>query len=93
MSILKKKFECMQESFYENHMILNLGKCNYLPINKDIAKKFIELDKKTPHAEAAKKIIGLRTDKNLNFLNYTKAIIKTAKQKLSVHIRVVWNHF
>ena len=52
--MLKKNFKLLQGRFYENHMVLNLGKCHYVIINKDIAKESIELGKKTLHAEAVK---------------------------------------
>ena len=34
--ILKKNLELLQGWFYENHLVLNAGKCHYLVINKDI---------------------------------------------------------
>ena len=51
-TILKKNFELLKGWFYENHMVLNPGKCHYLTINKDIANEFIELGKTILHAEA-----------------------------------------
>ena len=50
-TILKKHFELLPVWFYENHMALNPRKCDYLLINKDIAKQSIELGKNTLHAE------------------------------------------
>ena len=47
-----KNFEPLQVWFYENHMVLNPGKCHYLIITKDIANKSVELGKKNLHAEA-----------------------------------------
>ena len=38
-TILKKNFEHLQEWLYENHMVLNPGKCHYLLINKDITSE------------------------------------------------------
>ena len=40
------------------------------------------------YAEAQQKLLGIITDKDLNFQSYTKLITKTASQKLSVLIRV-----
>ena len=78
----------MQVWFYENHILLNLEKYHSLITNKDIANEYIELDKKTLHAEAEKEILGIIIDKNLNFQSHTKSIIKTANQRLSVLIKV-----
>ena len=65
----------------ENHMVLNPRKCHYL--NKDITNKSIELGKKTLHAEAEQKLLGLMIDEDLNFQSHTKPIIETGNQKLS----------
>ena len=85
---LKKNFELLQGWFCENHMVLNPGKWHYLIINKDITNESIELGKKTLHAEAEQKLLGIIIDKDLNFQSHTRSIIKTANQKLSALIRV-----
>ena len=86
--MLKKNFELLQGWFHENHIVLNHGKCHYLIINKDITNESIELGKKTLHAEAEQKLLGIITDKDLNFQSHTRSIIKTTNQKLSDLIRV-----
>ena len=48
-------------------MALNPRKCDYLLINKDIAKESIELGKNTLHAEVEQKLLGIIIGKNLNF--------------------------
>ena len=53
--------------FYENHMVLNLGKCHHLIINQDIANQSIDLGKKILHPEVAQKLLGVIIDKALNF--------------------------
>ena len=74
--------------FYENHMVLNPGKCHYLIINKDITNESIELGKKTLHVQAEQKLLGIIIDKDLNFQSHTRLIIKTVNQKFSALIRV-----
>ena len=69
-------------------MPLNLGKYHYLIINKDIVNESIESGKKTLHAEAEQKLLGIIIAKDLYFQSYTESIIKTANQKLSALIRV-----
>ena len=86
--MLKQSSELLQGWFYENHMVLNLGKCHYVIINKDIANESIELGKKTLHAEAEQKLLGNILNKDLNFERHTKSIIKAANQKLSPLVRV-----
>ena len=63
-TMLKKKFELLEERFYENHMVLNPGKCHYLIIDKDISNEFIELGKKSLHAKAEQKLLGITIDKD-----------------------------
>ena len=69
-------------------MVLNLRKCHYLKINKDIINESIELGEKILHAEAEQKLLVIKIDKDLNFQSHTKSMIKTANQKLSALIRV-----
>ena len=69
-------------------MVLNPGKYHYLLINKDIANESLELGKKILHAEAERKLLGITTDKDLNFQSQTKLNVKTANQKLGALIRV-----
>ena len=75
-------FELLQVCFFENHMFLNPEKCHYLIINKSIANESIELGKKTLHAEAKQKLLGIIIDKDLTFQSHTKWIIRTANQML-----------
>ena len=91
-TMLKKNFEVLQGWFYENHMVLNPGECNYL-INKDITNESIEFGKKTLHAEAEQKLLGIIIDKDLNFQSYTRSIIKIANQQCSYQSRTVMTDF
>ena len=56
-------------------------------INRYIANQSIEFDK-ILYVEAEQKLFTVRIDKDLNFQNYTKSIIKTSNQKLSAFFRV-----
>ena len=87
-TMLKKNFKILQGWFYQNHIVLNPRKCHYLITNKDIANESIELGKKSLHAKAEDKLLGIIIDKDLNFQSHTKSIIKTTNQKLSDLIRV-----
>ena len=69
-------------------MVLNLGKCHYLVLNKDIASESIELGENILHAEAEQNLLGITIDKDLNFQSHSKSTIKTANQKLSALTRV-----
>ena len=86
--MLKKNFKILQGWFHQNHIVLNPRKCHYLIINKDIVDESIELGKKTLHAKAEDKLLGIIMYKDLNFQSHTKSIIKTSNQKLSDLIRV-----
>ena len=66
-TMLKRNFELLQGWFYESHMVLNPGKCQYLTKHKDITNESIELDKKTLHDKLEQKFLGIITDKDLNF--------------------------
>ena len=81
-TMLKKNFELLKGWFYVNHMVLNPEKCHYLTINKDITNESIELGKKTLHAKAEQKLLGIIIDKDVNFQSHTRSIIKTTNQNL-----------
>ena len=85
-TIVKKNFELVQVQFYKHRIVLNPGKCHYLVRNKDTANESIKLGKKTLHAKAEQKRLGIIIDKDLKFQNHTKSIIKTANQRLSTLI-------
>ena len=87
-TMLKKNFRLLQECLYENHMVLNPGKCHYLIIHKDIANESFELGKKTLHAEVEQKLFVIIIDKDLNFQSHRKSIIKKSNRKLGTLIRV-----
>ena len=57
-------------------------------INKDIVNESIVIGKKTLHAKAEQKLLGIIIDKDLNFQGHSKSVIKTANQKLSALIKV-----
>ena len=48
-------------------MVINLAKCHYLIINKDLANKSVKLDNKTLDAKPEQKLLGITIDKDLNF--------------------------
>ena len=53
-------------------MVLNLEKCHYLIINRNIANESIELGKKTLYGEVEQKLLDIVIDKGLNFQSHTK---------------------
>ena len=57
-------------------MALYSEKYHYLIIKKDIANDSIDLGKKTLHAEAEQKLLGIIIDKDLKFESVKKLIIK-----------------
>ena len=59
-------------------MVLDPVKCHYLlfRIYKDIANESIDLGKKTLHAEAEQKLLGIIADNGLKFEILTKLIMK-----------------
>ena len=69
-----KLFKEVKAILYENYMVLNLGKCHYLTINK--GKESTELGQKTLHAEAEQKFLGIIINKDLNFQSRRKSNIK-----------------
>ena len=66
-------------------MVLSLGKCHYLIINRNIANESIELCKKTLHGQVEQKLLGIVIEKGLNFQSHTKtSTLNNILQKVAI---------
>lgn len=76
---------------YKNPIVINPGKYHYLIIDKDITNEFIELCKKTLHAETEQELFAVILDKDLKFQSHTLPIIKTARNHVGVQQKILEN--
>lgn len=77
--------------FYKNPIVINPGKYHYLIIDKDITNEFIELCKKTLHAETEQELFAVILDKDLKFQSHTLLIIKTVRNHVWVQQKILEN--
>ena len=91
-SLLLLDFEIVNNWFYENFMILNPEKSNYMCPRKNVD------DNEVPNfnnliIESSKEveILGIKIDENLNINNHIKSICRKAGQKLSPLLRTSSN--
>ena len=85
---LKKDFEILENWFYDNYMVLNPRKCEFMGFGKTNENEVftyheIRLKKTTP-----KKLLGITIDEHLSFNEHLTNVCKRASRKLNALSRV-----
>ena len=87
--MLLSDFMIVENWFFENYMILNLGKCYFMCIGKNVSNSellnFNDLNLKNCKEV---EVLGITIDRNLNFKGHIKNICRKAGQKLSALLRI-----
>ena len=79
----------MNNWFYENFMILNLGKYHYMCLGKNLDdNEVLNFNNLTIKNSKEVEILGIKVDNNLNFNNHIKSISRKGGQKLSARLRI-----
>ena len=75
--------------FFENYMILNLGKCHFMCIGKNVSDSEL-LNPDDLNLKNCKdvEVLDITIDRNLNFMGHIKNICRKAGQKLSALLRI-----
>ena len=90
-SLLLLDFEVVNNSFYENFMILNPGKSHYMCLGKNLDdKEVLNVNELTIKSSKEVEILGIKIG-NLNFNNHIKLICRKARQKLSALLIITSN--
>ena len=85
---LKINFLIMQKWFYENHMVLNPGKCHYLVLGNRSNSDTINLNGTKLASSSYEKLLGILIDRDLSFDKHIKSLCRKAGQKLNVLARI-----
>ena len=85
---LKLNVFIMQKCFYENHMVLNLGKCHYLVLRNRSNSDTINLNGTKLASSSYEKLLGILIDRDLSFDKYIKSFCRKAGQKLNALARI-----
>ena len=73
-------------------MILNPGKCYFMCIGKNVSdSELLNLNGLNLKNCKEVEVLGITTDRNLNFIGHIKNISKKAGQKLSDLLRISWH--
>ena len=84
---LKINFFIMSICCYENHMVLNPGKCHYLVLGKRSNSDTINLNGTKLASSSYEKLLGILIDRDLSFDKHLKSCRK-AGQKLNALARI-----
>ena len=79
----------MQKWFYENHMVLNPGKCHYLALGKRSNSDTINLNGTKLASSGYEKLLGILIDSDLSYDKHIKSLCRKAGQKLNALARII----
>ena len=80
---LKINFLIIQKWLYENHMVLNPGKCHYLVLGNRSNSDTINLNGTKLASSSYEKLLGILIDCDLSFDKHIKSLCRKAGQKLN----------
>ena len=82
---LKKDFEILENWFYDNYMVLNPGKCEFMGFEKNSKNEVFTYHEIRLQKATTKKLLGIAIDEHLNFNEH---LCKSASRKLNALSRV-----
>ena len=85
---LEVNFIIMQKWFYENHMVLNTGKCHYLVLGNRSNSDTINLNGTKLASSSYEKFLGILIDRDLSFDKHRKSLCRKAGQKLNALVLI-----
>ena len=85
---LKINFLIMQKWFYENHMVLNPGKCHCLVLGNRSNSDTINLNGTKLASSSYEKLLGILIDGDLGFDKHIKSLCRKAGQELNDLTRI-----
>ena len=85
---LLNDFSIVTEWFYENHMVLNAGKCHFMCLGKNTENETLVFNNTTMENSKEEKILGVIIDNKLNFNSHIRELCKKASQKISALSRI-----
>ena len=85
---LKINFLIMKKWFYENHKVLNPGKCHYLVLGNRSNSDTMNLNGMKLASSSYEKLLGMLIDRDLSFDKHIKSLCRKAGQKLNALTRI-----
>ena len=88
-TLLCSDFETVENWFFKNYMVLNLGKCHFMCIGKNVTdSKLLNFNDLIFKNCREVEILGFTLDRKLNFRSHIKKLCRKVGQKLSDLIRI-----
>ena len=88
-TLLCSDFETVENWFFKNYMVLNLGKCHFMCIDKNVTdSKLLNFNDLIFKNCREVEILGITLDRKLNFRSHIKKLCRKVGQKLSDLIRI-----
>ena len=85
---LKKDFEILEILFYDNYMVLNPRKCEFMGLGKTNENEVFAYHEFRIKKNTVKKLLGITIDKHLNFNKHLTSVYKSPIRKLNGLLRV-----
>ena len=88
-TLLCSDFETVENWFFKNYMVLNLGKCHFMCIGKNVTdSKLLNFNDLIFKNCREVEILGITLDRKLKFRSHIKKLCRKVGQKLSDLIRI-----
>ena len=76
------------EWFFENHMVLNAGKCHFICLGKNAKNETFTFKETIMNNSKEEKLLGVIIDNRLTFSSHMRELCKKASQKRSALSRI-----
>ena len=86
---LRQDFEIVTKWFYENYMVLNLGKCHFMCLRQNAVNETFVYDNSEMKNSKEEKVLGVIIDNKLRFKSHVKNLCKKASQKIWALTRLI----
>ena len=86
---LRQDFEIVTKWFYENYMVLNLGKCHFMCLGQNTVNETFVYDNTEMKNSIEEKILGVIIENKLRFKSDVKNLCKKASQKIWALSRLI----
>ena len=81
----KKDFEILENWLYDNYMVLNPCKCEFMSFGKTNENEVFTYHEIQLKKAATKELLGMTIDKHLNFNEHITNVCKSALRKLNIY--------
>ena len=85
---MKKDFEILENGFYDNYMVLNPRKCQFMGFGKTNENEVFTYHEVRLKKTTTKKLLGITINEHLNFNEHLTYVFKRVSRKLNALLKV-----